>query len=83
MKSLSIKELYIILKDLVECGHGDKEFQLYYDSDCVYTVIPKGSRVLMFKNGVRFSDYEGIIKLPKERTVEGILEKLNEDENDE
>lgn len=83
MKNLSIKELYLILKDLVEYGHGDKEFQLFYDSDCVYTVIPKGSRILMFKNGVRFSDYEGIVKLPKEDTVEGILEKLNEDENNE
>ena len=57
-KDLTIKELHTILTDLIEKGHGDKEFQLYYDSEVVYTTIPKGSPIRFIGDGVRFTDYE-------------------------
>ena len=72
---VTLKELHTILGDLIECGHGDKEFQIYYDSETVYTTIPKGSRILVFGKGIRFSDYE--IKDPSEEGAIGwLLEKL-------
>lgn len=55
---LTIKELHEILTGLIEKGHGDKEFQLYYDGECVYTTISKGSPVRILDDGVRFTDYE-------------------------
>lgn len=58
MSELTISELHTILTELINQGHGDKEFQLYYDSECVYTSIPKGSKVRIFEDGVRFTDYE-------------------------
>ena len=75
---VTIKELHTILGDLIECGYGDKEFQMYYDSETVYTTIPKGSRILIFKNGIRFSDYEGYGRA-KDGRIEVILKKLEED----
>ena len=57
MTELTISELYEILTDLIEDGHGDKEFQLYYDSECVYTTISKGSKIRILDDGVRFTDY--------------------------
>ena len=44
-EELTIKELHEILSKLIEEGHGDKEFQMYYDSECVYTTIPVGSKI--------------------------------------
>ncbi len=73
MTELSIKELHVVLGELIKDGYGDKEFQLYYDSETVYTTIPKKSRIFIFKNGVRFSDYE---ECHKDRLIEGILEDL-------
>ena len=57
-EQLTINELHKILTKLIEEGHGDKEFQLYYDSECVYTTIAKGSPIRVSGNGVRFTDYE-------------------------
>lgn len=75
MTELSIKELHVILGELIKDGYGDKEFQLYYDSETVYTTIPKKSRIFIFKKGVRFSDYEEYY-MSKDRLIEGILEDL-------
>jgi len=58
-EELTIKELHEILSKLLEEGHGDKEFQLYYDGECVYTTIKKGSPIRFIGNGVRFTDYRG------------------------
>ena len=58
MSDLTIRELHHILTKLIEQGHGNKEFQLYYDSECVYTTIPKGSKIRIYDEGVRFTDYE-------------------------
>ena len=57
-KDLTIQELHDILHELIEQGHGDKEFQLYYDSECVYTTIPKGNKIRLIGEGVRFTDYQ-------------------------
>lgn len=57
-QQLTIKELEDILSGLIEEGHGDKEFQIYYDSECVYTTIPKGSKIQVLPDGVRFTDYK-------------------------
>ena len=56
-EELTIKELHEILSKLIEEGHGDKEFQMYYDSECVYTTIPVGSKIRILADGVRFTDY--------------------------
>ena len=56
--SLTISELHEILTELIEKGHGDKEFQLFYDGECVYTTIPKNSPVRAIGNGIIFTDYE-------------------------
>ena len=57
-EQLTIKELHEILSELIEKGHGDKEFQLYYDGEYVYTTISKGSPVRILDDGVRFTDYQ-------------------------
>lgn len=57
-EQLTISDLYNILDKLIEKGHGDKEFQLFYDGECVYTSIPKDSPIRIFEDGVRFTDYE-------------------------
>ena len=57
-KYLTIKQLYILLGELIADGYGDREFQLSYDSETVYTTIPKGSAILIFSKGVRFTDYD-------------------------
>ena len=57
-KELTITELRNILNKLIEKGHGDKEFQLYYDGECVYTTIPKNSKIRIMEDGVRFTDYD-------------------------
>ena len=54
----TIKELHSILTKLIKQGHGDKEFQIYYDSECVYTTIPKDSAIRILSDGVRFTDYK-------------------------
>lgn len=75
---VTIKELHQILGDLIEGGHGDKEFQMWYDSETVYTTIPKKSRIIVFKKGIRFSDYVGTGRDKKGR-IEEILKILNEE----
>lgn len=54
----SVRDLYKILGALIDDGYGDREFQLYYDSEIVYTTIPKGSRIRVLSNGIRFTDYD-------------------------
>ena len=56
-KDLTIKELNTLLNELIKRGHGDKEFQIYYDAECVYTTIPRGSKIRVIDDGVRFTDY--------------------------
>lgn len=75
MADLKIKELHEILGELIADGYGDKKFEIFYDSETVYTSIPKKSRVLVFSNSIRFSDYEETHK-PTDHLIEGILEKL-------
>lgn len=58
MTDLTIKELKDILDDLIEQGYGDKEFQIFYDSETVYTSIPKDSKIRIEADGVRFTDYK-------------------------
>ena len=58
MANLTISQLHKLLEDLIEKGHGDKEFQLYYDSETVYTTIKKGSKIYIHDDGVRFTDYK-------------------------
>ena len=55
---MTIKDLKEKLDELIEQGHGDKEFQIYYDSETVYTTIPKGSEIRISDEGVRFTDYK-------------------------
>ena len=57
MTDLTIKELHEILTELIHQGHGDKEFQIFYDGECVYTTIEKGSPIRFIGNGGRFTDY--------------------------
>ncbi len=57
-KQYTIKELYKILGALIQDGYGNKEFQIYYDSETTYTTIPKGSRILVLSKAVRFTDYD-------------------------
>lgn len=57
MTDLTISDLHEILTELIKQGHGDKEFQLFYDAEMVYTTIPEGSKIRINKEGVRFSDY--------------------------
>ena len=57
MTDLTIKELHTILTELIEKGHGDSEFRLSYDSDCVYTTLPKSVDPLISFDYVTFSDY--------------------------
>lgn len=54
--SYKIKELYKILGALIDDGYGNREFQLYIDSETVYTTIPKGSRILVLSKAIRFTD---------------------------
>ena len=82
MADLKIKELHQILGDLIEGGLGDKEFQLWYDSETVYTTIPKKSRIIVFKKGIRFSDYEGYGR-SKDGMIEVILKILDEDKKND
>lgn len=76
MSQLSIKEMYQILGELIKDGYGDKQFQIYYDSETAYTTIPKKSRIFVFKQGIRFSDYAEPF-IAKDRLIEGILEEIN------
>lgn len=71
---LKIKELHKILGELIADGYGNREFQIFYDSDTVYTTIPKKSRILVFSKGIRFFDYEE--DSSRDGLIEGILEKL-------
>lgn len=76
MSQLSIKEMYQILGELIKDGYGDKQFQIYYDSETAYTTIPKKSRIFVFKQGIRFSDYAEPF-IATDRLIEGILEEIN------
>lgn len=76
MSGVTINELFKLLNGLIEDGYGDKEFQLYYGSEKAYTSIPRKSRVFVFKNSIRFSDYAEP-DLPEERLIKGILKKLD------
>lgn len=58
MTGYKIKELYKLLEALIDDGYGNREFQLSYDGDLVYTTIPKGSRVLVLSKAIRFTDYD-------------------------
>lgn len=73
MSEYTIRELYKLLSALIDDGYGDKEFQLYYDSETVYTTIPKGSRILIFNHAVRFTDYDD-----KTYHIDDLEEILNE-----
>ena len=57
-EDLTISQLHEILSELIKDGHGDKKFEIYYDGECVYTTIPKGSAIRFIDNGVRFTDYK-------------------------
>lgn len=59
MTELTIEELHQILTDLIQKGHGNKEFQLLYDGEMVYTTISKDSTIRILDDGVRFTDYKG------------------------
>lgn len=56
VEQYKIKELYNILGALIDDGYGNREFQLYYDSETAYTSIPKGSRILVLSKAIRFTD---------------------------
>ena len=58
MTGYKIKELYKLLEALIDDGYGNKEFQLWVDSETVYTTIPKGSRIIILSKAVRFTDYD-------------------------
>lgn len=51
-----IRELYKILGALIDDGYGNRDFQLYYDSETAFTTIPKGSRILVLSKAIRFTD---------------------------
>ena len=57
-KPLKVNELYKILGELIEDGHGNTEFQIWYDGETVYTSIPKGSSITLINKAVRFTDYD-------------------------
>lgn len=80
MSDVTINELSKLLNGLIEEGYGDKEFQIYYDSETTYTSIPRKSRILVFKNSIRFSDYAEP-DLPEEGLIKGILKKLDESDD--
>ncbi|WP_406533970.1 hypothetical protein [Methanobrevibacter sp.] len=56
--SLTIIELHDILTKLINRGEGDKEFQIFYDRECVYTTIPKDSKIRILDDSVRFTNYD-------------------------
>ena len=76
MSQLSIKEMYQILGELIKDGYGDKQFQIYYYSETAYTTIPKKSRIFVFKQGIRFSDYAEPF-IATDRLIEGVLDEIN------
>lgn len=55
---LTIRQLHILLGELIADGYGDREFQLFYDSETVYTTIPKGSAITVMSKSIRFTDYD-------------------------
>jgi len=57
-KQYTIKELHKILGALIDDGYGNKEFQLYYDTETTYTTIPHGSRILVLSKAIRFTDHD-------------------------
>lgn len=57
-EELTIKQLHTILGELIKDGHGNKEFQIWYDSETAYTTITKGSAITLINNAVRFTDYD-------------------------
>ena len=83
VEQYTIKELYIILGELIADGYGNREFQLWYDSECAYTSIPKGSSITLINKAVRFTDYDdGKCHLTEEmmnmiNKNEGLKEKIH------
>ena len=76
-KGITINELHTLLEGLIEDGYGNKEFQMYYDTEYAYTNIPKESRILVLSKSIRFSDYENP-NIDEEGKIENILKKLGE-----
>lgn len=57
-KYYTVDEMYSLLGAIIADGYGDREFQLYYDSETAVTSIPKGSAVYLINKAVRFTDYD-------------------------
>lgn len=79
---LSIKDLYTVLGELIADGYGNKQFQISYDNESKYTNIPIKSRIFVYNRAIRFSDYKESL-LEKDRTIEGILENLKKEKDNE
>ena len=79
---LSIKDLYTVLGELIADGYGNKQFQISYDNGSKYTNIPIKSRIFVYNRAIRFSDYKESL-LEKDRTIEGILENLKKEKDNE
>lgn len=60
MTDLTVQELYDKLGDLIEKGFGDNEIRIRYDSDTVYTTLPKSLDPVIGFDYVEFSDYRGV-----------------------
>ena len=56
-KDLTVKEMYDLLGELIEKGYKDNEVRLSYDSDCVYTTIPKSVDPIIGFDYIILSDY--------------------------
>ena len=74
-KQLTISELYLILGELIADGYGNREFQLWYDSETAFTSIPKGSSITLINKAVRFTDYNDG-KCHYDKTLIDILENM-------
>ena len=59
-KDLTVQELYDKLEELIEKGFGDNEIRIRYDSDTVYTTLPKSVDPVIGFDYVVFSDYRGV-----------------------
>lgn len=57
-EQLTISELHKIIGELIADGYGNREFQLWYDSETAVTSIPKGSAITLINKAVRFTDYD-------------------------
>lgn len=57
-EQLTIKQLHMILGELIADGYGNREFQLWYDNETRFTSIPKGSAITLINKAVRFTDHD-------------------------